>query len=271
MTTLCSLEPEDNDGENVVPIGLSPLLYKERAIGTTSPIGSCGEYRAPECMRGIGALLREEGSPKRGRDVQLPCKRRTCSVCGPKKQATKCRSVLRDFGREKMYAVVVDDGSKEWEALHKSLERSGARYHRVPAPDGKAVVITTAADVGDEVADPESFVAQVVGSQPCFSEDKRRMTSSRPWKGAGDVGNHRWKRVGTTHMPLGNRVRVYQEEGCEPTEVSEDHRPPDVVAAHDVKLPEPASPEMTHLAHRLQLTRDEPPPEGMSGWGKALW
>lgn len=270
MTTLGLPEPEDNDEESDVPISLSPL-YKERAIGTGPSTNSSPDHSTNNCMNGIAALLREKGHSTSGRDVQLACKKRACPVCGPKNQATKCYNVLRAFEDEKMYAVVVDDGSKEWEALHKKLERSGALYHRVPAPGGKAVVVTNASDVGDVVADPGSYVAEVVASQPCYSEDKRRMTSSRPWEGAGDVSTHRWKRVGTTHMALATRVEVYADEGCDPTEVVESHLRPDVVAAHDLRLPEPDSPEMSHLARRLELERDDPPPEGTSAWERAVW
>ena len=251
MSTLRFPEPDDNADDVDVPVALTSICTK-RAIGTDPS-------DRDECIDGIGSLLRAEAHPSRGRDVQLPCKRRTCPVCGPKGQRTKCANVLADFIGEEMHAVEVEDGSKEWEALHKALERSGAPYHRVPAPDGKAVIVTTA-DVGDVVEDPRSFVEQVVANQPCDPDDKRRMTSSRPWKGAGETGPRRWKRVGTTRMPLASRLRVYDEEECRPTEVSVMERGPGVIAAHDVALPASDSPEMSRLANRLDLVRDEAPP-----------
>ena len=72
-------------------------------------------------------------------------------------------------------------------------------------------------------------------------------------------------------MPVKKRVQVYEEEGCGPREVPEEHRPPDAGAAHDVWLPDPASPQMSRLADRLELVRDDPPPEGLSEWEKILW
>ncbi len=168
-----------------------------------------------------------------------------------------------------MHAVEVADGA-EWEALHKALERSGAIYHRVPAPDGKAVILTDA-EIGDVVQNPEGFVPTLIANQPCDSKEKRRMTSSREVKGAGDRSSGgRWRRVGTSHLRLGERVRVYTEEGCEPTEVPKASISPDVVVAHDVRLPSPDTPEMDRLAQRLELTRDDPPPPGMSPWQVAI-
>ena len=79
--------------------------------------------------------------------------------------------------------------------------------HRVPAPEGKAVILTTA-EVGEVVEDPDAFVAEVVAAQPCDSSDRRRMTSSRQWKAAGDTSTHRWDRVGTSHKPLARRLEV---------------------------------------------------------------
>jgi hypothetical protein len=83
--------------------------------------------------------------------------------------------------------------------------------------------------------------------------------------------NGRWERVGTTHMPLGSRLKVYEEEGCHPKEVPSRYEPDDVVAAHNVTLPEENTPEMDRLARRLELRRDGPPPEGLSDWAKVIW
>lgn len=263
MSTLRFPEPDYNENDVDVPVALAPL-YRQRVIGTATPDDS------HECTNGIGSLLREEGDPGSGRDLQLPCKRRNCPVCGPKGQRTKCANILRDFDDDKMHAVEIEDGGKEWETLRKALQRSGALYHRVPACNGKSVVLTTA-DVGEVVEDPMAFVGHVVANQPCDPEDRRRMTSSRPWKGAGGSGTGRWRRVGRTHMPLAGRLQVYGEEDCDPTEIAAEDRAPGVIAAHDVRLPAWDSVEMSRLARRLNLERDDPPPEGASGWERATW
>jgi hypothetical protein len=171
---------------------------------------------------------------------------------------------MEDFDGKPMYSVTIEDGSKEWKALAKSLERSGDGYHRVPAADGCSVIITTA-QVGEKVADHGSFVAKVVGEQPV---DKRRMTSVRPWKGAGSTSNDRWKREGTTRMALDQRLNVYKEEGCDPVQ-DKTYLSSDI--AHDLHLPEADSEEMRHLARRLDLERDDPPPEGSGKWDQAAW
>src|SRR5271170_4822829 len=120
MATLELPEPEDNDTDNDVPIALFPLSNK-RVIGTRVSGASFGADTPTmdPCMEGTGSVLRDASRSDRGRDVQLPCKRRNCPICGPQKQRTKCRSVLRDFEENDMHAMVIKDGGKTWEALHK--------------------------------------------------------------------------------------------------------------------------------------------------------
>ena len=191
-------------------------------------------------------------------------------MCGPRGQQFKCRRVLKDFEDDKMHALVVEDGGKKWEALHKELERSGARYHRVPAPGGKAVIITTA-ELGTVVMDPEPFVRQVVANQPWCPQDKRRMTSSTTVEGCGRRCPSPVEAGGDHPHGPGTADGGVRRGGRDPTEVVEAYLPPDSVAAHDVRLPEPGSAKMSQLARRLELERDDPAPEGTNAWGRAVW
>lgn len=248
MTTLREPTPEDNGRDVSVPITLSSKREKS-VIGTQVD---------EKCLNGIGSLLRDEVDARRGLDVQLPCKKRDCPVCGPEIRRRKSRRILNDFGGQKMHAIEIEDGGKAWETMHKSLDRSGALYHRIPAPEGRAVIITDA-DVGDLVQDPEKFVGEAIASQPCSSTEKRRMTSSRHWKGAGgSARGGRWKRLGTTHLALEDRVRVYEEEGCQPVKVEGQWVPAEAVVAHDLGLPALDSPEMERITQRLGLVSGSP-------------
>jgi hypothetical protein len=264
MQKLQDESAQSNDdvlGHGHVPIALSSIDRK-RTIGTAPPGGH--DQRA-ECTRGIGSLLGDRSDERHGRDLQLRCKRKNCEVCGPLNKARKTAHILSDFGVSTMHSIEVEDGGKEWEALSKRLVRSGADYHRIPAPNHKIVVMTTA-DIGEAVPDPESFVHEALEAQPCDSNDTRRATSSSNWKGAGNRSNGRWKRLGTSPLPQATRLRIYAEEGCDPVEVSEDDLGPDVVAAHDVSLPPHDTAEMDRLSDRLSLTTDDQRPLGPGGW-----
>jgi len=228
---------ENADGQDDVPIALSSI-YRNRTIGTI--LGELQQHRSAlsttngedKCSRGVGALLRSRSDERDGRDVQLPCKRNSCEVCGPENRVLKQRRILSDFGTKGMHAVEVADGGKEWEALSKSLERSGADYHRIPTSEGKAIVVTTA-DIGGVVKDPRTFVKEILEAQPCDPGEKRRASSSRNWKGAGDRFHGSWRREGISPLRQEERVQVYDEEGCNPVEVPEEERPPSVVPGAD--------------------------------------
>ena len=216
--------------------------------------------REDECRDGIGALLRDMNNGNKGRDVQLACKRRKCRVCGPKIIQRKQRRICEQFGDRKMHRAEVDES--EWETVRKALDRADALYHRVPAPGGRAIILTDA-DVGDVVDDRAKAIKDAILKQP---HDGRRMTSSREWKGTGATTNRRWSMVGRTTMSEEDRLVVYEESGCEPMEVWNKHLPEDVVSAHDVVLPDENTPEMEALVRRLELRRQDDGGLGIDGW-----
>jgi len=188
--------------------------------------------------------------------MQLRCKRKGCEVCGPENQALMQEDILRHFNGQTMHCVEVEDGGKEYDALRKRIDRGGGLLLRLPAPAGKAMILTNL-DVGEAVQDPVQLVREAVDAQPC---DGRHASSSREWKGAGTrESSGRWTRQGITRLPTEKRVQIYQEEGCEPQGVPGCWLPPDAVGAHDLRLPLPKTAEMERLAERLELDTDEPP------------
>ena len=207
------------------------------------------------CVRGIGALLSLDGYEERGRDIQLPCKVKTCAVCGPKKRKRKVSQIMKNFGGGDIHAVLVADGD-EWEAFHKTyLDRDDANYHRIPAPERMSIILTDA-EVG-EVID-EQDVEVVVELQPC---DGRRMTHSREWK--ADKPERRWSRVGISPLNTADRTRVYEEEGCHPVGAP---AADGLISAHDVALPAADSPAMEKLKERLHIRAEENGKLGEDGW-----
>ncbi len=206
-------------------------------------------------MNGIGSLLRQVNDHRKGRDVQLPCKIKTCGICGPKLMKRKVGRIVQDLAQAEMHVAEVEDGGAEWEALHKKIERADADYHRVPAPDGKAKIFTNA-DVGDVVENPAEAVRQALKEQP---DDGRRGTSSEAFKGAGRAeALGLWTRAGMTRKPQVERVVVYQQHGCDPVEVAKDHHTGAFTRAYDVRnLPLEDTPEMEQLSEKLELREDE--------------
>jgi hypothetical protein len=205
------------------------------------------------CENGVGGLLADRSHPAVGRDMQLPCKRRRCPSCGPRGRARSQEKMLKDFGHGRVNVVVLDDGGDDWEAFHKThIERGGASYHRIPAPEGKAVVFTSAY-VGEQVVNIDEVVNAVLELQPC---DGRRRRSSRDWK---EVRPKRWRLVGRTRMAQEDRKAVYDEEGLNPTEVR-GTTPEAVLSAYDVRLP-PEGPELEHLKERLGMAAPQ-----VEGW-----
>jgi hypothetical protein len=154
----------------------------------------------------------------------------------------------------------MDDSDGAWDTFHKMhVTRGRAKYFRIPAPECKLVVLTTA-EVGELVVDRADFVESVLGIQPC---DGRRMTSSRGSKGAGATPRTNWKREGLSVKPLAERVEAYKEEGLEPSE--SDRGDTDVVRAYGLDLPESGSPEMQRLAAKIGLF--EPAEQMERKWG----
>lgn len=244
-----TLPEQEGPGEGAdVPITLSPI--SKRVIGTwlddwrnrygasTPTLSGSAEY----CENGIGSLLRRPKRQTQGRDVQLACKRTNCPTCGPRRLDRRTQKMQADLLGRSIYVVVIDDCGDEWEALHKKLERGHHSYQRIPAPDGKAVIFTTA-EVGELLPEPGRVVKEVLALQPC--QDGRRATSSRDWKEHPRKGG--WERVGLSGLPLVERLGVYRKHGVSPEEVISEH--PDVVRAHDVILP-------TDEAELGSLTKD---------------
>lgn len=222
---------------------MAELKHDEETLGGSSK----------RCDNGVGALLADRSHPTVGRDMQLPCKRRLCPSCGPRGRTRSKEKMLKDFGRGRVNVVVLDDGGEEWEAFHKThIERGGASYHRIPAPEGKAVVFTTA-DVGEQVENIEEVIDAVLDLQPC---DGRRRRFSQDWK---ELRAKRWKLVGRTRMAQEDRKAVYEDEGLNPTEVR-GTTPEAVLSAYDVRLPADG-PELDHLKERLDMA----PPQ-VEGW-----
>ena len=263
-------EPDPSD----VPLALTNTHIEQRAIGThlNRLIGEMGVLDGTEpeprdieveggevpeaCLLGIGSLLSYRGYERNGRDVQLPCKVKTCPVCGPKKREHKVTHIMKHFDGGVIHAVIVEDGGDEWEALHKTLERKEANFQRIPLPEGMAIILTDA-DIG-QVIDRED-VEMAVELQPC--DGRRRMSSSRAWK---DDKTNDWKRIGTSKLSPEERTRIYDEEGCNPVAA-----PPlaNYLPAQDVSLPAPDSTEMRKLKKRLNMWSDEDRVElGEDGW-----
>lgn len=240
------------------PIVPSPLLPKAGRL--REDLGH--EEVRGRCQSGIGALLRDRSNSTSGKDAQLPCKRNTCDVCGPENRRRKESRVVGDFAGLKMHRVDVADGSKEWQALRKTLERADALYHRIPAPEGMAAILTDA-EIGDLVEKRPYVVRQVIEAQPC---DGRHMSSSRQWKGAGDRSTGRWKREGTSHLPRAQRFRIYTEERCRPIDVPDKALPPGVENEFVLELPPNGTGAWERLRDRLELNTHEAPPLGPGGW-----
>jgi hypothetical protein len=265
--------PKDSSQGNLNDDGSrddDPISEDSRQTGDVQiALSSRRGYRAiqthpsdePFCTKGVGALLQQVDDPAVGRDQQLSCKQLTCSVCGPRIRRQRVEDIVYDFGDLKMHVVTVQDGSKEWTNLHKWLDRQGEDYHRIPTSDGRAVILTTA-DIGEVVGDPSSYVQKVIESSPV---GKRRITSSRAWKGAGSLATGQYKRLGISHLALEDRVTVYEESGCNPREVARSALPEGVERAHDLDLP--SDPEgLAALEGRLYLQTGERD-GGIHGWG----
>jgi len=209
--------------------------------------------RAPSdsCDQGIGSLLSDKGDETHGRDIALPCKSKGCPVCGPKRRERKAEQIMKNFAGGSIHAVYIEDEQRD--TFRKNIERDGAKYHRIPAPDERSIILTDA-QVG-EVID-EADVRVVVELNP---NDGRRMTQSREWKEPPPSG--RWNRVAISPLNATKRVKVYIEEGCEPVRAP---TATGLVGAQDVKLPAGDSAEMARLKERLRIRDEEQ--LGPEGW-----
>jgi hypothetical protein len=148
----------------------------------------------------------------------------------------------------------------DWTNLHKWLDRHGENYHRIPISDGMSVILTTA-DVGDVVPDPPRYVEEVIESAPL---GRRRITSSRAWQGAGSLATGQYKRLGISHLPVEDRVTVYEESGCNPREVVRSALLEGVERVHAVDLPTEPD-QLADLEDRLYLRRREDE-QHIDGW-----
>lgn len=118
----------------------------------------------------LGYDLSEKGFP--ARDVRLPCGRPSCGVCSLRSRTRNTAKLRAYFSGLPTRAIILDPN--EWDDFRTVELRDGpVRYHgyyRIPAPEGKLVIVTEA-DLGHPVDVWDIQLA--IQLQPC---DNRRIS-----------------------------------------------------------------------------------------------
>jgi hypothetical protein len=199
--------------------------------------------RAVDCGR--VAVLRSRRDPTVGVTARLFCKRKVCPGCGPYHRRRLASHYTAAIGSTPMVRQVVD--RSVWPTMAKRLRRHGASFLRIPAPDGRYVVLATAGD-GDPVTDLAATLAAAFEEVPLVDAkgrpDLARVSSSRCWSlAAGKVGggggdaDGGYELLGFASKTLRQVVQVAKNLGLYAGPVADRDLAPDWAEAHLLHLP----------------------------------
>jgi hypothetical protein len=96
--------------------------------------------RAVDCGR--VAVLRSRRDPAVVVTARLFCKRKVCPGCGPYQRRRLAAHYIEAIGSTPVVRQIVD--RSVWPTMAKRLRRHGASFLRIPASDGRYVVLATA-------------------------------------------------------------------------------------------------------------------------------
>lgn len=162
---------------------------------------------------GLTVVQRRRGT-HRGRAVRVLCKTKGCDRCGPEYRRRRAAHFTEATSGTQLYRASVT--AETWARLRKRLSGQ-ADYVRVPAPDGRYVVLTTAPR-GEVVADAEEALTSAFAAMPV---DRRNVTSSRAWaevrkeedQEEPEATRSRWELVGVSYQPVAEVARLLDGAG----------------------------------------------------------
>jgi hypothetical protein len=200
--------------------------------------------RAADCGR--VAVLRSRRDPAVMVAARLFCRRRVCPFCGPYRRRRLASHYTAVIGDTPMVRRVVD--RQAWATTAKRLRRLGASFLRIPAPDGRYVVLATAGD-GDPVTDLAATLATAFEQAPLVDArgrpDLARVSSSRCWSltsakagsGSGGDGDGGYELLGFARKPLAQVTRIARQNGWYAGPVADDELAADWAEAILLYLP----------------------------------
>ena len=117
--------------------------------------------RAVDCGR--VAVLRSRRQPAVVVAARLFCKRKVCPGCGPYHRRRMASHYADAIGSTPVVRRVVDRDA--WSTMAKRLRRLGASFLRIPAPEGRYVVLASDGD-GEPVIDLAATLASAFEQGP---------------------------------------------------------------------------------------------------------
>jgi hypothetical protein len=185
--------------------------------------------REPHNRRSAGcgrvAVLEDSRQPGSLAAARLPCKRKTCPVCGPIWRQAVVGHYLAVIADTPVVRRVVDP--RAWRTMAARLRRAGAQHVRLEMPDGTLVIYSTVGGgrpVSDLAGALVADVAVAAGRITASSEWARQPVSQR--------GPSRWRMVGLASVPLARVVQVARDLNMYVAEVPAHQLPADWAEAH---------------------------------------
>lgn len=178
--------------------------------------------RAVDCGR--VAILRSRRDPTVGVTARLFCKRKVCPGCGPYHRRRLASHYTEAIGSTPVVRQVVD--RFVWPTMARRLRRHGASFLRIPAPEGRYVVVATAGD-GEPITDLAGTLATAFEQVPLADArgrpDLARVSSSRCWSravagpvGSSGDGEGGYELLGFARKTLHQVVRSQRASACTP-------------------------------------------------------
>jgi hypothetical protein len=200
--------------------------------------------RAVDCGR--VAILRSRRDPAAVVAARLFCKRKVCPGCGPYHRRRLAAHYTDTIGSTPVVRTMVD--RSVWPTMAKRLRRHGASFLRIPAPDGRYVVLATIGD-GEPVTDLAGTLASAFEQVPLVDAkgrpDLARVSSSRCWSqaaagqagssGADDSGGY--ELLGFARKTLPQVVKIAKSVGLYAGPVADRELAPDWAEAHLLHVP----------------------------------
>jgi hypothetical protein len=237
--------------ERAADLRRSPNSSKDG--GTKSYLDTRQERGDAAC--GITALVRPRANPDAVIAVRLPCRRKACPYCGPRRRLQLARSYLELLDGTPLVRLVIARGA--WQACARRLKRAGAEYLRIPAPGDRYVVLASAG-LGEPVTDLAGCLADTFGQMP---SDTARVSSTRGWSLTGEAaaaaggspGAHvasgqtsqddqgasvpaGFELLGLASIPLDQLVRVARHQGIYAGQVEARTLPAEWAEAHLLRV-----------------------------------
>jgi hypothetical protein len=206
--------------------------------------------RSGRCGRTL--LLEDSQRPGSILAARPPCKRKSCTDCGPVENARRIRHFLALFDGHQMRRRRIEPAARR--ATLAKLRRAGHQWVPIPAPDGTLVLWATGG-VGELVTDVETALAADIAAAPAG----RPITPSRGWsrQPVASRGAGRYKLLGQAKVPMAKVIRAAEDAELYRREVPLEALPAEWAEAHELERPADGL-EWRRFTRRIGLHWPEP-------------